>query len=150
MANTYTNLLHHIVFATKRREPLIAPRVEPMLHAYMGSIVRNHDGHLLCAGGTYDHVHLLVVVPAATAVAFLMRSVKGSSSEWINASGCIGSHFQWQAGYSAFSVSEAAKADVMTYIRGQKEHHRVKTFREEYIELLQRNGVSYDERYLWD
>jgi putative transposase len=150
MANTHTNLLMHIVFSTHRREPTIASGVETALHAYIGVTVRTHGGEPVAIGGTYDHVHVLAAFPAALPLADVVRSIKGSSSSWMNAQRLLQGHFEWQAGYGAFSVSEESRNAVKAYIQGQKERHRTCTFREEYVDLLERNRIAYDERYLWD
>jgi putative transposase len=95
-----------------------------------------------------DHVHMLVRYPPRVAVAELMRVVKTNSSRWVHQD--VGRRFGWQNGYSAFAVSESVAAEVVAYIRGQEEHHRTMSFKEEYVKFLQKNNVTFDERWVWD
>ena len=148
MAQTHTRLLYHIVFSTKHREPLIADAWRPDLHAYIGGIVRNRRGDLIAAGGIPDHIHLLVRLPADRAVADAVRDIKSVSSAWRHDSGDTG--FGWQNGYGAFSVSVSMAETVGSYIARQPEHHLKQAFRDEFLDILTRHGVEYDERYLWD
>ena len=150
MARTYTNLMVHFIFSTKHREPTISSGLAGELYAYMGGIFRNHRSVLIAAGGMADHVHLLSVVSPVVAPSELIRMVKGDSSRWINDTRRVPGHFGWQRGYGGFSVSESQKMKVMDYIARQEEHHRKKTFQEEYVEFLVKHGIRYDERYLWD
>lgn len=148
MSQTFTQLFYHIVFSTKHREPLIAPAWRPDLHAYIGGIVRNRKGELLAAGGVPDHIHLLARLPATLTLADVVRDIKCVSSLWRHD---LGDHaFAWQGGYGAFTVSKSAVGAVTHYIDTQEEHHRRQTFQQEFVELLNRHGVEYDERYLWD
>ncbi|HUY90926.1 MAG TPA: IS200/IS605 family transposase [Pirellulales bacterium] len=149
MANTFTNLLYHVVFSTKGREPLIRDNWRDELYAYVGGVVRNERGTLIQAGGTADHVHLLMKLPASAAIADMLRLVKANSSKWANESAFSRGAFAWQTGYAAFSVSESNAPAVGRYIRNQVEHHRGLSFQEEFVALLQRHGVAYDPRYLW-
>jgi REP element-mobilizing transposase RayT len=148
VAQTYTQLFYHLVFSTKNREPLILPAWRPDLHAYIGGIVRNRRGELIAAGGIPDHVHLLVRLPADRAVAEAVRDIKAVSSGWRHERDDPG--FSWQGGYGAFTVSKSMVETVTRYIDRQEEHHRGQTFREELVELLQKHGIEYDGRYLWD
>jgi REP-associated tyrosine transposase len=116
MANTFTNLLYHVVFSTKGREALIRDDWRNKLHAYMSGIVRQERGTPLRAGGTADHVHLLIRLPASVAVADMLRLVKANSSKWANETGVAIGTFAWQTGYAAFSVSESQVAVVDRYI----------------------------------
>ena len=150
MATTFTNLLAHVVFSTKHRQPLIEATWQDELYGYIGGIIRNRGGILLAAGGMPDHVHLLLKWPADTALAALIRDVKAVSSGWRHENG--DADFGWQTGYGGFSVSESAVPDVTEYIRRQEEHHRKPTFtfKEEFVRLLESHGISYDPKYLWD
>jgi REP element-mobilizing transposase RayT len=150
MANTLTNLLYHVVFSTKQREPLIRDKWKSELYPYLGGIVRKERGTLLEAGGTADHVHLLLKLPASIAIADMLRLIKANSSKWINESEFSPGAFAWQAGYGAFSVSESQAPAVGRYIQNQVEHHRAQSFQEEFVALLERHGVAYDPRHLWD
>lgn len=150
MANTFTNLLYHVVFSTKQREPLIRDTWRSELYPYLGGIVRNERGTLLEAGGTADHVHLLLKLPASVALADMLRLIKANSSKWINESAFSPGVFAWQTGYGAFSFSESQAPAVSRYIENQVEHHRAQSFQEEFVALLERHGVAYDPRHLWD
>lgn len=150
MSHTYTRLLIHCVFSTKDRRAAINESVRDRLYAYIDGIVRERDARLHAIGGTEDHVHLLVELPAVLAVADALRLVKANSSKWLRATVPTHSSFGWQTGYGAFSVSASMREDVVRYIKGQDEHHRERGFKEEFLALLARCGVEYDERYLWD
>jgi REP element-mobilizing transposase RayT len=150
MAGTYTNLLFHLVFSTKGRFPLITRELQPELYAYVGGIVRGEGGVLIEIGGMPDHVHLLVKFKPTVAVAEMLRLVKGSSSKWANEEKFKARKFGWQDGYGAFSVSESQVDAVREYIRTQEGHHRGLSYQDEFRALLDRRGVEYDERYLWD
>jgi putative transposase len=148
MAKTYTRLLYHIVFSTKNRETWIDPVWRPELHAYMGGIIRNRKGELIAAGGIPDHIHLLVRLAADQAVSEVVRAIKAVSSSWLHERGVM--PFAWQTGYGAFTLSPSAIPSVAAYIDNQAQHHTSKTFQNEFIEMLTRQEIEYDERYLWD
>jgi putative transposase len=150
MANTFTCLKYHLVFSTKHREPWLRPDMEERVWAFLGGIARQNKFKPLLIGGVDDHVHILLALPPTAAVSEALRLIKGGSSGWIqqNIAGCRG--FGWQDGYGAFTVSTSQVTEVEQYIRGQRQHHRVKTFQEEYRALLERHGLHYDEKYLWD
>jgi REP element-mobilizing transposase RayT len=150
MANTFTNLLYHVAFSTKGREPLIRDEWRSQLYSYLGGIVRNERGTLLEAGGPADHVHLLMKLPASVAVADILRLIKTNSSKWVNENEFSPGVFAWQTGYGAFSVSESQAPAVGRYIQNQVEHHRGQSFQEEFVALLKRHGVAYDPQHLWD
>ena len=147
MSNPYTKLLVHIVFGTKSRSSSIPADLREELYSYIGGIVRTEGASLQAIGGMPDHLHLLVRVGPRLAISDLMGKVKANASRWLNRRGNRGV-FGWQAGYGAFSVSESGVAAVTRYIANQEEHHRKRTFREELVELLDRHGVDYDERFL--
>ena len=145
--STYSSLHYHITFSTKFRKELIDHSWEERLFEYLGGTVRNLDGFPQGIGGVADHVHLLVGLKPTHCVSDFMRELKKSSSSWIHET--IGqSDFRWQEGYGIFSVSAPARSAVKNYIANQREHHRVKSFREELEEMLQRAGVDYDPKYL--
>jgi len=150
MANTFTSLHYHIVFSTKSRERWISQDIEARVWAYLGGIARENDLKALCIGGVEDHVHMLLGLPPTVTVSEAMKRIKGGSSGWMKETfpGCQG--FAWQDGYGAFTVSKSQVPEVERYIRDQREHHRARTFQEEYRALLERHGIEYDERYLWD
>jgi REP element-mobilizing transposase RayT len=147
MPSTHTSLLYHLVFATKHREPLITPEWRPRLHEYLGGVVRGLDAVPLGVGGVSDHVHLLVGLKPTHCLSDFMRELKKAASIWASETMHIPS-FRWQEGYGAFTVSASAKTDVQDYIARQEEHHRKRSFREEYLLLLQKSGLACDERYL--
>jgi REP element-mobilizing transposase RayT len=148
MSHTYTNLLTHIIFSTKDREPLITTALHDDLLAYMGGIVREIGGALRATNARPDHVHLLCSLPPTIATSDALRLVKTNSSRWVHRERRLAG-FDWQAGYGAFSVSHSVAPDVVRYIRDQEKHHRRVTFQEEFIAFLKKNGIAYDERYIW-
>ena len=148
MAHTYTNLLTHVIFSTKDREPLITASLHDDLLAYLGDIVRELGGALRAANPRLDHVHLLCSLPPTVATADALRVVKTNSSRWVHRNRRLAG-FDWQTGYGAFSVSHSLAPAVVQYIRDQEKHHRRVTFQEEFIAFLQKNGIAYDERYIW-
>ena len=150
MAQTLVSLLVHIIFSTKNRERIITPEVEPELFAYMGGILKNHESRLLDAGGTADHVHLLVSQSKNVSLSSLLKDIKKDSSSWIKTKGSQFRNFHWQDGYGAFSIGKSDVPELKKYIAGQKEHHRKQTFQEELIDFLEDYGIVYDERYLWN
>ena len=147
MPSTYLSLHYHLVFGTKNREAIIAESWRSRFHDYLGGAVRGLDGLSQGVGGTVDHVHLLVGLKATHCLDDFMRELKKASSKWVKEE--IGlSSFVWQEGYAAFTVSASVREAVQRYISNQEEHHRLKSFREEWIELLEKAGVKYDPRYL--
>jgi putative transposase len=118
------------------------------LHAYLGGVVRNVEGMPEAIGGVADHVHLLIGLRATARLADVVRDVKAVSSRWVHEE-TADREFSWQEGYGAFTVSASQRDMVREYIAKQEEHHRKRTFQEEYVELLKRSGVEYDDRYLW-
>lgn len=150
MAHSYTNLLTHIVFSTKSRAPLIDEQLKPRLLAYMTGIVREVGGTSLAINSVADHVHLLLRLRASNALADAMRVLKTNSSRWVHETWPQRRTFAWQTGYAAFSVSQSNVEDVRAYIAGQEEHHRKVTFQDELFAFLNKNGIEYDERYIWE
>lgn len=150
MANTFANLLYHVVFSTKHRIPLIQEDVKEPLYEYIGGIIRGERGVLLEIGGMPDHVHILARFRTDIAVAMMVQKIKGKSSTWRNEHPRKTEHFYWQAGYAAFTVSESLVKKVQAYIRNQEEHHKKVSFKEELIALLRKNKIPFDEKYLLD
>src|SRR3954468_6738966 len=148
MAQTFTRLLVHIVFSTKDRVPLITPDCETDLYAYLGGICRNLDSPLIAAGGTSDHLHLLVSQSKNIALAPLVMNIKKDSSKWLKTKGPRA--FKWQEGYGGFTIGESGVDALVRYIARQKVHHRRQTFQEEFLELLAKYKQIYDPRYIWD
>ena len=150
MAQTLTSLLVHIIFSTKHRQHLIYPEIESTLFAYIGGIFRNKNSHLLTAGGTTDHIHLLASQSKNIALSELLQDVKKDSSSWLKTQDRLFRNFHWQDGYAAFSVGTSEIARLKLYIGNQKEHHRKITFQQELIQFFTEYGIEYDERYLWN
>lgn len=149
MAQTFTSLLLHIVFSTKDRADLIPAAVEPNLYAYFGGITENQGGRLLAAGGTANHVHLLVSHSKTNALSDYMENLKKDSSKWIKTQDARCRAFRWQDGYGAFTIGQSNVAVLRRYIATQKEHHRKVSFQEEFLTILRKYGISYDDRYIW-
>jgi putative transposase len=147
MSSTHLSLHCHLNFGTKNHEPLIAPERRPRLHAYMGGILSSLDTVPEIVGRVEDHVHVLAGFRATHRLADVLREFKSSSSRWVHEEIHLPT-FAWQAGYGAFSVSAPQCETVRSYIAGQEEHHRTHTFKEEYLEFLQKSGVNFDPRYL--
>jgi putative transposase len=148
MPSTHLSLHYHIVFSTKDRARIISRRWMKDLHGYLGGIITNLGGVPESIGGVEDHVHLLIGLRATHCLADVVRDIKANSSRWAN-DAAREKGFQWQEGYGAFTVSAILKEKAHRYILKQDEHHRVRSFQEEYVELLQKGMVEYDERYLW-
>jgi putative transposase len=149
MGHTYTNILTHVIFSTKDRLPYMTDDRRADVFAYIGGIVRELKGAALNVDGVADHVHVLVRLPAAMALAKAVEIMEANSSRWIHEHRVLHRTFAWQSGYAAFSVSESNVDAVAKYIGNQQEHHRRVTFQEELIALLERSHVHYDERYIW-
>ena len=145
MSSTHLSLHVHVVFGTKRRQPLIDSTWQDRLHAVLGGIVRRLGVVNEAIGGTADHVHLLIGVSATHRLADLLRDLKRGSSQWVHEEIKLAS-FAWQDGYGAFSVDARDRLKICSYIANQAEHHRARTFREEYMALLRRSGLEYDPR----
>lgn len=149
MANTYTALHYHIVFSTKNREPWLTPDKESRIWEYLGGIARANGMKALKVGGCDDHIHILLALPTTMTVSKAVQLLKGASSRWIHETDNDMMAFAWQDGYGAFTAGISQISDTMQYIEGQREHHRTKSFQEEYIHFLRKHGVEYDERYVW-
>ncbi|MCW5767416.1 MAG: IS200/IS605 family transposase [Phycisphaeraceae bacterium] len=150
MAGTYSQLLYHIVFSTKGREPWISEAIGPRIYSYIGGIVRGQGGVLLDAGGIEDHVHLYIRGKTDGKLSDLMRDVKAGSSLWIHGEFPALKGFAWQDGYGAFTVSKSQEPAVKAYIAGQREHHRKEDFKSELLRILRAHGIDFDERYVFD
>ena len=150
MPGTYSKLLYHIVFSTKRRAAWLKPAVAPRVHEYLGGIVRGERGVAHQINGMPDHVHLLIGWRTDESISVLLRNVKAHSSRWIHETFSDCPDFRWQEGYSVFTVSESQFDVVNQYIRNQEEHHREHSFEEELRALLRLHRVEYAERFLLD
>ena len=150
MPQSLSYLLTHIVFSTKDRTPLLDTTVRPALHAYLASVSRNVDCECLRVGGFTDHVHLAVRLARTVTLAKLIEELKTSSSKWLKTQSPTLAEFAWQRGYGAFSVGPSDLDALLHYIDNQEEHHRTRTFQDEYRAFLTKYGIDYDERYVWD
>ncbi len=133
MTPTYTQLLYHLVWATKERQNLILPEFQDRIYGYIGGSLRGMGGVALEIGGMGDHIHVLATIPPKIAIANVMRDMKSASSKWVNEKFPKIGPFAWQEGYGAFAVSESNRGAVATYIQKQPAHHKNKDFREEFI-----------------
>ena len=148
MSDSYTNLLYHIVFSTKDRRPLITPDYELRLYDYLGGTIRKLGGISLELNGTEDHVHLLAKLRPDCALSDVLRNLKANATGWMHDVFPTLKNFSWQRGYGAFTVSQSHVEAVRQYIARQKEHHQRISFRDEFIQFLQENGIEYDERFI--
>ncbi len=149
MPHSYTQLLYHLVFSTKRREPFLGPAVLPRSCEYLGGAVRDEGGKALIVNGMPDHIHILARLRQDVALSDVLRAIKANSSGGIHATVPELSAFAWQTGYGAFTVSTSQGDRVRRYIERQQEHHRQRTFQEEFVAFLKAHGIDYDEQYLW-
>ncbi len=149
MANTYTQIHIHFVFAVKFRNALIKPSWKDELYKYITGIVQNNKHKLLAINGMPDHIHILVGIRPSQSISDLMQDIKANSSKWINQKGLLKTRFEWQEGYGAFSYSKSQLKKVILYIENQEEHHKQKTFLEEYIEILKKFEVDFDTKYIF-
>jgi putative transposase len=147
LSHTAGNLVLHLIFSTKERQPLITPEIRADLFAYLGGIIREMRDTALIINGTADHVHMLVRIRPAQAAAEIARVVKANSSRWVHEKWKM--NFAWQIGYGAFSVSESNVPAVSRYIAMQEEHPKKLTFQQEYVAFLQKNKIAFDLRYIW-
>ena len=147
----HQQLLYHIVFSTKERRPLL--KDDDLRHnvwRYMAAVAGNLEGHALRIGGYIDHAHLLLRIPAKIAVSDFVRQLKASTSKHINAEAKAILKFHWQDGYGAFSVSRSKVDAVVDYIDEQMDHHRERSFADEYVKMLTDHAIEYDPQYLWE
>ena len=148
MPSTHLSLHYHLVFSTKNREAWFSMEQRKRVHRYLGGILRGMDGVAHAVGGTTDHVHIFAGLRATHSLADVMREVKSDSSSWIHRElGLPG--FHWQEGYGGFTISASHIEKVRAYVLGQEEHHRTASFQEEYIRLLKKGLVEYEDRFLW-
>ena len=148
MANTYTQIHIHAVFAVQNRLSLIQEQWQDELHKYITGIINNNGHKMLQIGGMPDHVHVLLGMRPTQSLSDLMKDIKGSSSLWINKKEFVKGKFSWQEGYGAFSYGKSQVEDVIRYIENQKAHHKKRTFMDEYLEFLKLFEIEFDERYV--
>ena len=149
MPKSYTNLLYHLVFSTRDRKPIITAERRPRLYEYVGGIIREFGGISLAIGGIEDHLHLLAKLRPDKRLSDVIRDLKANSSGWMHDVFPDATDFYWQNGYGAFTVSTSLVPAITTYIANQEQHHKKRSFREEFVEMLRVNEVEFDERFLW-
>lgn len=150
MANTYSQLNVHCVFAVKGRENLLSENFRGELFSYMSGILKNDGSYPLAVNGWKDHVHVFFELPVNMAVSKQMQMLKSASSKWINDKRLVRGKFRWQEGYGAFSYARSQRNTVIQYIKNQEAHHSKKSFREEYLKLLRDFAISYEEKYMFE
>ncbi|MDE3144722.1 MAG: IS200/IS605 family transposase [Bacteroidota bacterium] len=150
MANTFSQIYLHTIFAVKGRENLIHHKWKDELYKYICGIVNNNHQKVYVINGMPDHIHVLLSIKPDCALSDLMRDIKSSSSKWINEKKFVLGKFQWQEGFGAFSYSQSQLDNVIAYIDNQEKHHSIKSFKQEYIELLEKFKIEYNEKYVFD
>jgi putative transposase len=150
MANTYTQLNIHAIYAVKGRENTISESFRDNLHRYTAGILKESGAFPLAVGGWKDHIHIFYELPATRALSDIMGIVKRNSSKWINENKYLPGKFHWQEGYAAFSYARSQRDRVIKYIMTQEAHHRGISFRDEYLRFLKKFGIPYDERYVFE
>jgi putative transposase len=150
MANTYTQSYFHLVFAVKNRDALIKKEWKDEIEKYMTGIVQNHRHKILAVCAMPDHIHLLIGYNVNQLIPDLVEEIKTSTNSWIKNKGLSKFKFEWQKGYGAFTHSHSQIDTVVKYILKQEDHHKKKSFREEYLEMLKKNDVTFNQEYLFD
>ena len=149
MTHSLTSSLFHVVFSTKERKNLINLDMQPRLWSYLKGIAETNGFETLAVGGTDNHVHALLRLPAAMNLAKAVQLLKGGSSKWVHDTFPTHSAFAWQKGYGAFSIGVSGIGQTVAYIENQVEHHRSRSFEDEYLEFVRRHGLKHDERYIF-
>ena len=151
MPQSLSQIYIHLVFSTKNHKPFVDETIQPELYAYIAKILYDEcSSPAKIIGGVEDHVHILLNLSRTCTIAHLVEMVKKRSSKWMKTKGEKYRSFQWQIGYGVFSVSRSGLEAVTKYISSQKEHHRRKTFKDEFRGFLDKHRIDYDERYVWD
>jgi len=150
MANTYTQIYIHIVFAVQGRQNLIGKQWKEQLHKYIAGIIKNKNQKLIVINSMPDHVHILVGLKPDVALSDLVRDIKANSSRFINEQKWVRGRFNWQEGFGAFSYSHSQLDTVIRYIQNQERHHVKKSFRQEYLQMLDKFKIEHDEKYVFD
>ncbi|HUG91679.1 MAG TPA: IS200/IS605 family transposase [Planctomycetaceae bacterium] len=150
MPQSFVSSLCHCVFSTKERRKLITDDLQARLWSYMGGIARENRMKALAIGGARDHVHLLLSLPSTLSVAKAMQLIKGGSSKWVHDEFPQHGRFAWQNGYGAFSIGVSQKETTIRYVENQQEHHRQRSFQDEFLAFLKKHEIEYDPRYIWD
>ena len=148
MGNTYSKICIHFVFSTQNRAPYIRDQFEKELKSFICASAQNQQLQVLAVGGTENHLHLLINLPTSCSVSRAARLIKASSSKWLNDHYFENREFRWQRGYGAFSVNNSMVAPTIKYINRQKEHHRQKSYGEEFVAILDKHSLTYDHKRL--
>ncbi len=149
MPQSYCNLLYHVVFSTRDWNPWIDSELAALLYPYLGAAIRDEGGIAILINGMPDYVHILMKLRQDHSVADVVRAIKSNSSGWIHKTRADMKGFAWQAGYGAFTVSASQVSRVKAYIANQQEHHRTKSFKEEFVGFLKAQGIEFDPEYVW-
>ncbi|MDD4271129.1 MAG: IS200/IS605 family transposase [Thermoguttaceae bacterium] len=150
MPQSLSRVLLHIVFSTKQRKPWISPAIQDRLHAYLAGTCRGIGSEAFRVGGMADHVHIACSLPRTMTISKLVERIKTTTSAWMKGQDKGPRHFAWQGGYGAFSLGLSQLSSLIDYIDRQEEHHRKRSFHEEFLDILRRYNVPYDERYVCD
>ncbi|MDQ3142214.1 MAG: IS200/IS605 family transposase [Bacteroidota bacterium] len=150
MPNTYTQIYVHIIFAVKKRQNLISKEWRDNLYKYITGIISNKNQKLMIINGMPDHLHILISLGTDCRITDLVRDIKANSSKWINENKFVLGKFEWQNGFGAFSISKSQIDKVVNYIKNQEEHHKIKSFKEEYIEILDVHQINYKLEYIFN
>lgn len=150
MANTYTQINIHAIFSVRGRENIITRQFRDRLHKYIAGIINNQNNYSLAVNGYKDHVHIFFEQNPVLSLSDIMRDVKSNSSKWINKNRLVLGRFSWQEGYGAFSYSRLQRDGVIKYIMEQEKHHSVKTFKEEYLGLLRKFEIPFEDHYVFE
>jgi putative transposase len=150
MPQSLTKLYAHLIFSTKNRQPFLDETIRPRVHAYLATIIRNLDSPWVVVGGVADHVHILFDMGKLRPPVEFVEEAKRESSKFVKTLGLSYGDFYWQRGYGMFSVGPAHRDEAEAYVRGQEEHHRAKSFQDEFRAFLEHYGVPYDEQHVWD
>ena len=148
MPQSLSNVIIHVIFSTKDRIPYLEDKIIKKFHAYIATIVRDLNGNAFRVGGTRDHLHIAASLPRTMSQSDFVKKIKCDTSKWIK--GQNFNNFYWQRGYGVFSVSYSALNNLINYIDNQEVHHRKRTFKEEFLEFLNKYRIKYDEKYVWD
>jgi REP element-mobilizing transposase RayT len=150
MANTYTYLLYHIIFSTKYRKKDIHGALKDIIYEFISNKMQEKSSSIISIGGISDHIHILALLPSKLSISDIVKEIKAGSSHYINSNNIVCDHFEWQRGYAAFSVSKSVQDKIIAYIENQEKHHEKMDFKDELVNLLQKHGVAFDEKFLLD
>ena len=150
MSQSLTNNLIHLIFSTKFHQPFLDSDIEKELYPYLSKIFRSLDSPVISINGVKDHIHILFALSKKIALCSVIEAVKKNSSKWIKTKGTKYKKFQWQNGYSAFSIDQSNIERIKRYITNQKKHHQKRTFKEEHLLIVKKYNMPYDERYMWE